>query len=784
MIAYIDDVLAHSKTHEEHLETLKLLFLRFRQFNMKIQPAKSIFGAKELQYLGYKLSEKGVGPGTEKLKAIKEFPCPTSVKKIREFVGLASYFRFLIPGFAKNAALLTKLLKKDSGYKKGELPEESKEGFEYLKNALCLDPIVQHPAKHGNWHLTTDASQGDKDHPGGLGAVLSQIVEGQERVIAYASRGLKKFEENYSAYLLEMAAAEWAIEYFHVYLRGRHFDLWTDHKPLTALSTVHKKTLKRLQQQMLEHDFTLHYKEGETNVIADALSRNPIAVLNDESGDLRRAQEQDQLCCDLKTQMIDGQVPQHSKAYAKKIEEMAKDCKLDDGILYYFSRIPNQRSRWAVVAPESIREMLANAAHSTWHGGHGGMARTTARIMQGYYWPGIHNYIQKFINNCPRCQMKGGKKPPPAPLASLPICEGPNERVHTDLFGPMKTKSPGGNKYVMVMTDAYTKVVELAAIPEKTADAVAKTFFERWICRYSVPIQLVTDQGKEFCNHVLDGLCDLLGIKHNRTSAYHPASNSSAESFNRSMKKYLTAMLDNDKTLEWEQQLPMLQFSYNCHVHKTTMESPFFLTYHFDPRLPYFDLEKPKPLYNAETAPALFQSLSETHKQVHKEQWKAREIRETYYNKKTKERCFEPGDRVLFFSNATPKNVNEKFYKHWQGPYTVIKKLSPLNYVIKKKPKDKGIVVHVEKIKLMNFDELKKHTDSKPFVNNHEDDTEGEECTPAGDLAQATKEGKAGLEQEEEQSESPENCKSAKINKWRSLGEGPMTRARTRASHQ
>ena len=327
VIAYIDDVLAHSQDHTAHLECLRALFMRFRQFNMKIQPGKSIFGAKELQYLGYTLSEKGVGPGLEKLKAIREFPCPTSIKKIREFVGLASYFRFLIKDFAKNAALLTKLLKKSSGYVKGEIPEECKEGFEYLKNALCLNPIVQHPAKHGTWHLTTDASQGDKDHPGGLGAVLSQIVKGEERVIAYASRGLKKFEENYHAFLLEMAAAEWAIEHFSVYLRGRHFDLFTDHKPLLALSTVHKKTLKRLQQQMLEHDFTLHYKEGETNVIADALSRNPVAVLEDNSGNLKTAQAHDQLCCDIRRFKEDGTVPEHSKAYAKKIEDLPETAR-------------------------------------------------------------------------------------------------------------------------------------------------------------------------------------------------------------------------------------------------------------------------------------------------------------------------------------------------------------------------------------------------------------------------------------------------------------------------
>ena len=94
-------------------------------------------------------------------------------------------------------------------------------------------------------------------------------------------------------YLLELAAAAWAIDNFAVYLRGRRFTLFTDHKPLETLSTVHTKTLNRLQQQLLEFDFDIRYKEGKENTVADALSRNTIAALDDESGTLRKAQTAD-----------------------------------------------------------------------------------------------------------------------------------------------------------------------------------------------------------------------------------------------------------------------------------------------------------------------------------------------------------------------------------------------------------------------------------------------------------------------------------------------------------
>ena len=118
--------------------------------------------------------------------------------------------------------------------------------------------------------------------------------------MAYASRSLKPNEQNYRAYLLEAAASSWAIDHFSVYLRGRPFTLFTDHKPLESLSTIHTKTLNRLQQQMLEYDFDIRYKEGKTNVIADALSRNTVdeinvSALSDETGTFAREQAKDSL---------------------------------------------------------------------------------------------------------------------------------------------------------------------------------------------------------------------------------------------------------------------------------------------------------------------------------------------------------------------------------------------------------------------------------------------------------------------------------------------------------
>ena len=114
-----------------------------------------------------------------------------------------------------------------------------------------------------------------------------------------------------------------------------------------------------------------------------------------------------------------------------------------------------------------------------------------------------------------------------------------------DLFGPLLCRSATGNKYIMVITDSFSKYTELAAIPDKTAVTVAKAFFESWICRHGVPVMIISDRGKEFLNSVMVDLCGYLGINHNATSSYHPQTNSQAETYNKTMIRYLSSMLDN-----------------------------------------------------------------------------------------------------------------------------------------------------------------------------------------------------------------------------------------------
>ena len=159
--------------------------------------------------------------------------------------------------------------------------------------------------------------------------------------------------------------------------------------------------------------------------------------------------------------------------------------------------------------------------------------------------------VQQHVRSCHRCQLRRTDHPQPPPLLSpLPIVNEPNIRMHADLFGPLRT-SDKGKRYLLCMTDACTKYVELVAIENKEASTVAEAIFSRWICRYGVPLDIVTDKGREFCAELTESLMKKLGASHFKTAPYHPQTNSQAEVANKTIAKYLNSFVD-DTTLDWE----------------------------------------------------------------------------------------------------------------------------------------------------------------------------------------------------------------------------------------
>lgn len=281
LLIYLDDIIVFSKSFDQHLERLQLVFDRLRDHGLKLKPAKCQFVQKEVNYLGHLVSANGIRTDPEKIGKVKDWPTPTNRKEVLQFLGFAGYYRRYVKGYSSLAAPLYRLTSGDPrikkrGAHKSQLTDlhflwtlECEQAFLALKNKLIHAPVLGYPDYSLPFVLQTDASRE------GLGAVLAQTQDGMERVIAYASRGLSPPETRYPAHKLEFLALKWAVtDKFHDHLYGRKFSVLTDNNPLKYVMTTAKldATGQRWVARLSTFDFNIQYRRGKT-ILMQTLSR-------------------------------------------------------------------------------------------------------------------------------------------------------------------------------------------------------------------------------------------------------------------------------------------------------------------------------------------------------------------------------------------------------------------------------------------------------------------------------------------------------------------------------
>jgi hypothetical protein len=251
-----------------------------------------VFASDQVRYLGHVISSRGIEASPDKVKAINEYPVPKTAKDVRAFLGLASFYRRLVPNFAQIAKPLTQLTKKEEKF---EWKPQCQNAFDELKIKLSTTPVLAYPDFRLPFILTTDASKI------AVAAVLSQVQGGIERPISFASRQLNKAERAYSASELEMLALVWATKYFRCYLYGRKFLVKTDHAALTFLHNFadNNSRLMRWSLRLVDFDFSVELTPGSKVVHLDALSRHVGVVeqgLMPNKQEVLKAQLSDQFC--------------------------------------------------------------------------------------------------------------------------------------------------------------------------------------------------------------------------------------------------------------------------------------------------------------------------------------------------------------------------------------------------------------------------------------------------------------------------------------------------------
>ena len=266
--SFIDDIIIFSDTWHLHLDHLCKVLMALRKAHLTAKPSKCYIGFKQLEFLAHIVGNGEIRPTEEKIKAVQEFPIPTTKRKVRSLIGFLNFYRRFIQGFAEKAAPLTDLTSK-SAPNKVVWKKEHQVAFESLKQAINSYPVLRNPDFEKVFYLQTDSS--DR----GIGAVLLQVFDGKKLPIQYLSKKLLPRERQYSTIEKDCLAIVRAVSVLREYLEGREFEIETDHFPLQWLNKMKGQNQRLLRWSLLLQEFTfkIHHIKGKDNKLADTLSR-------------------------------------------------------------------------------------------------------------------------------------------------------------------------------------------------------------------------------------------------------------------------------------------------------------------------------------------------------------------------------------------------------------------------------------------------------------------------------------------------------------------------------
>ena len=767
--AYLDDIIIYSRTVEEHLEHMNEVFKRLADAGLKLKLSKCELFKSKIAYLGHEVSAKGIEPSPTKVEVIKNLQAPTNVREVRSFVGLASYYRRFISNFSEIVRPLTALTKKHANFCWDDVKQHA---FDELKSKLIVAPILAYPQTDQPYHLYTDASLY------AVGAVLTQMFPEGERVIEYVSRQLTEGQQKWPTIEREAYAIISSIGKLRHYLVGSKFTIYTDHKPLRSLFTADMRN-PRVQRWAIileEYNCDVQYTTGKNNVNADMLSRikgepsltddvdlidssvpmgkERLQAVLDENAPADK--EDDITDEDLNSdEEFEKEELQQPKVLPPVIEEIPdlrslkdisvaqkRDPKLhaiinnltanpvneaeyhmEDDVLYHVSKPVrfDQTQRLQLVIPDCFADQLIKITHE--EAGHAGLDKTYDRIRTRYFWDNMYKNVATYLSRCDIC-IRRQKKKVRAPMQHMPMPDFAFEIIGIDTCGPFP-QTHNGNQYIVTIVDHLTSWPEIYAVPNKTANAVAKLLLEHFIPRHGCPKYILSDNGTEYCNSVISLITQKLKIGHLRTSPYHAQTNGKTERFHRYLNDALAKYINRDFR-NWDTYIPSVAMAYRTSVNETTRHTPFFLVYGRDPILPMDTLLNPKFKYHGDDyVPTMLQRLHVAFDDVRENMIEVRQKNKRNYDKRAEDRQFEPGDAVYMYDTTIKQGDSSKLTSPWKPFYRIIEKTSPVNYRVKSQQTGKSKIIHVNMLKAAHPDDTwdQERDTVEPVVTYKEEDT-------------------------------------------------------------
>uniref|UniRef100_A0A0A9X4Z0 RNA-directed DNA polymerase n=1 Tax=Lygus hesperus TaxID=30085 RepID=A0A0A9X4Z0_LYGHE len=590
---YLDDVLVDTTSFDEHVHWLRQVFEVLQCAGVKLNPKKCQLFSRQVSYLGYNISEEGIAADPAKTDKVRNWPVPKDRKELKSFLAFCSYYRCFVPNFAQRAAPLYGLQDGKGDYL---WSEECEQAFNDVKLSLTEPPVLGHLIPGAPFILDTDAC--DRS----VGAVLSQLQDGQEKVIAYFSKCLSRAERNYCATRRELLSVVMAVKHFRSYgLECGLVTVRSDHASLQWLKSFRELDgqLARWMEILAPYNLKVVHRPGKVHQNADGISRRPCAELNCRYC----ARQEEKLIVEARLTGIENSA-------GEWVDEQIKDTNLNvvrnwvsAGVRPSWQDVvsfgSDTKSLWAmfdslklkdrllvrrwddgkggfldqILVPRQLRSKVAEQAHEL---GHFGRRRCLHMVRRTHYWPGMTRDVKFAIASCEVCGRRGkAGTSPKAPLQTY-TTGSPFERLCMDVIGPLPVTSQG-NRHLVVVVDAFTKWPEAYAVPDLCAETVAKGLVDTVISRFGVPRELHTDQGRCFESAVFKEVMSLLGIHKTRTSPMHPRSDGQVERFNRTLIDMLAKVIDIRQD-DWDLRLPFALLAFRASEHSSTSFSPAQLT--------------------------------------------------------------------------------------------------------------------------------------------------------------------------------------------------------------
>ena len=528
VFVYLDDILVASNSAAEHLTHPHQVFAQLRQHGLVVNAAKCLFGQSEIDFLGHRINSSDCFPLPSKVQAIVEFARPITVKGLQKFLGMINYYHRFVPAAA---AIMQPLYASTAGRRQRLVnwTSEMDVAFHQAKAALSDATMLAHPRVGAPIALTADASDF------AIGAVLEQFVDQSWQPLAFYSRKLRPPELRYSAFDRELLALYLAVRHFRVSLEGRAFTAYTDHKPLTfAFAKISDPWSPRQQRQLAylsEYTTQIVHVSGKDNFVADALSRSSINALYAEVG------------VDYSAMAAAQRSDPALASFAKSTTSLRLQQVPDGSLLCDVST-----GRPRPVVPRVFRRQVFEAIHAL---SHPSIRATGALIASKFVWPQVRKDVRAWARSCIPCQTAKIHLHVKAPLTPFVVPQRRFDHIHVDLVGPLPSSQ--GSSYLFTIVDRFTRWPEAVPLADVTAMTCARALISNWIARFGVPSTISSDRGAQFTSSLWAALSTLLGITHNRTTAFHPQSNGIVERFHRTLKSALRAKLTGPN---WVDELP------------------------------------------------------------------------------------------------------------------------------------------------------------------------------------------------------------------------------------